>query len=65
LRFCIEYLSYFTITIHRVWYEKKDPSMYDEMLEGVWHPQVMNANIWNMAHPFVLHNAKLMAPLHR
>jgi hypothetical protein len=52
-------------TIHSDWYEKEDPSMYDKVLEGVGHPQVMNVNLWNMAHSFVLHNAKLMGPWHR
>jgi hypothetical protein len=36
--FCIEYLVDFTAIRHRVWNDKKDPSMFDEVLEGGGHP---------------------------
>jgi hypothetical protein len=32
--FCIEYLVDFIATRHRVWDDKEDPSMFDELLEG-------------------------------
>lgn len=34
LVFCIEYMQEYTVTTQRVWDNKEDPSMYDEILEG-------------------------------
>jgi hypothetical protein len=45
LRFCIEYLVDFTTTWHRVWDDKEDPSMFDEMFEGDKHPQIMSIEL--------------------
>jgi len=35
--------------------------MYDEVFEGRGQPQILTANLQDMAHKFVLHNVKLMA----
>jgi hypothetical protein len=45
LRFCTEYLVDFTTTWHRVWDDKEDPSMFDEMFEGDKHPQIMSIEL--------------------
>jgi hypothetical protein len=45
-----------------VWDDKEDPSMFDEVLEGGGHPQIMtHVNLWDIAPYFVLQNAGLMA----
>jgi len=36
--FCTKYLVDFTATRCRVWDDKEDPSMFDEVLEGGGHP---------------------------
>jgi hypothetical protein len=35
--------------------------MFDEVLEGGGHPQIMIADLWGMAHSFVFQNVGLMA----
>ncbi len=45
---------------HMGWH-LKDPSMYDEVLEGRGQPQILIADLQDMAHKFVLHNVELMA----
>ncbi len=61
--FCTKYLVDFTTTSwHRVWDDKKDPSMFGEVLEGGGHPQIMTkVDLWDMACSFVLQNVGLMA----
>lgn len=60
LGFCTKYLVDFTTTRHRVWDDKEDPSMFDEMFEGDKHPQIMSIELWDIAHFFVLQNVELM-----
>jgi hypothetical protein len=45
-----------------MWDDKEDPSMFDEMLEGGVHPQILTTNLRDMAHFFMLQNVGLMAP---
>ncbi len=54
LGFCIEYLQDFTTARHSVWDEKENQTMFDEVLQGNWHPCLMNAYFQDMAHSFVL-----------
>lgn len=61
LRFCIEYLVDFIATRHRVWDDKENPSMFDEVFESDGHPQIMSIELRDMAHSFVLQNVELMA----
>ncbi len=61
LGFCIEYLQDITATRRRVWDDKEDLTMVDEVLEGGGHPWLMDANFRDMVYSFVLHNVKLMA----
>jgi len=51
----------FTTTRHRVWDDKEDPSMFDEMLEGGGCQQIMTVDLWDMAHSFVFQNVGLIA----
>ncbi len=60
LGFCTKYLVDFITIRHRVWDDKEDPSMFDEMFEGDKHPQIMSIELWDMAHFFVLQNVELM-----
>ncbi len=60
LGFCTEYIQDFTATRQRVWYDKEDPTMTNEVLEGGGQPQFMITNLQNMAHSFVLQNMELI-----
>ncbi len=44
LGFYTKYLQDFTTIQHRVWDEKEDQIMFDEMFEGNGHPRVMNVD---------------------
>jgi len=61
LGFCTKYIQGFTTTKERVWDDKEDPNMIDEMFEGNGRLQIMIANLRNMAHSFVLQNVELMS----
>ncbi len=54
LSFCTKYLVDFITIRHRVWDDKEDPSMFDEVIEGGEPPQVMSIEFRNMVHFFVL-----------
>jgi len=54
----------FTATRCRVWDDKEDPSMFDEVLEGGGRPGIMTTNLRDMVHSFVLQNVGLMATWH-
>ncbi len=45
-----------------MWDEKEDPNMSNEMFERNGRPRIMIVKFRDMAHSFVLQNAKLMAP---
>jgi hypothetical protein len=60
LEFWIEYLQNFTATTWQIWDEKEDPKMYDEVLEGYGRSRIMNVDLQDMAHSFILHNVELM-----
>jgi hypothetical protein len=61
LGFCTKYLQDFTTTRRRVWDDKENLTMVNEILEGGGHPLLMDADFQDMAYSFVLHNVKLMA----
>ncbi len=61
LGFCTKYLQDFTATRIRVWDNKEDLTMVDEVFEGGGHPRLMDVKFQNTAYSFVLHNVKLMA----
>ncbi len=61
LGFCTEYLQDFMATRKRVWDDKEDLTMVDEVFDRGGHPQLMDVKFQNMTYSFVLHNVKLMA----
>jgi hypothetical protein len=43
--FCTEYMQTYIITSRRVWDDKEDPTMNDEILEGVGRPKIRTPKI--------------------
>lgn len=62
LGFCIEYIQKVKNTRRRVWDDKEDPTMHDEIFEGNGCPKKMSANLKNWAHSFVIHNVATTEP---
>jgi hypothetical protein len=62
LGFCIKYIQEVNSTRRRVWEDKEEPTMNDEVLEGNGHPRRRSANLKNWAHTFILHNASTTEP---
>ena len=61
--FCTEYMSKFTAVTRRVWDDKEDPTMVDEILQGKGRPRPMSNEFREWAHAFVLDNAHVFEPL--
>ena len=57
LEFCTEYMQEYKTTTRRVWDDKEDPSMYDEILEGDKRPPYLTTNLRKWIHEFVVTNA--------
>jgi hypothetical protein len=53
-----------TTTIQKVWDEKENPRMYDEVFEGTRHGWKLGANLYDMVHSFVLQNVDIMVAWH-
>lgn len=60
LGYCTEYMQDYTITTRRVWDDKEDPSMYDEIIEGAGRMRRLPPDLHQWIHEFVVNNA---APL--
>ena len=60
LGFITEYMSEYNITSQRVWNDKEEPSMVDEILEGKGKPKMLTETMRNAMHDFVLDNAAYM-----
>jgi hypothetical protein len=60
LGFCTEYMTSYSITSRRVWDDKEDPTMNDEILEGVGRSRILTPKIRDWIHEFVVNN---VAPL--
>ena len=60
LGYCTEYMQSYTVTTRRVWDDKEDPSMYDEILEGAERACRLPPDLQQWIHEFVVNNA---APL--
>jgi len=56
--FCTEYMQDYPITRRRVWDDKEDPTMNDEITEGSGRPKTLSADIRHWIHEFVLNNAE-------
>ncbi len=62
LGFCTEYIQDVKSIKGRVWDDKEEPTMHDEILEGNWHSCRLNVDLKSWAHTFVLHNATTTQP---
>ena len=60
LGFCTEYMQEYTSTTRRVWDDKEDPSIYDEILESNEHARRLSPDPQGWIDEFVVKNA---APL--
>jgi hypothetical protein len=60
--FCTEYMQSYTVTSRRVWDDKEDPTMNDEILEGVGRPRILTPKIRDWIHKFVVNNVALLEP---
>jgi len=49
-------------TRRRMWDDKEDPIMHDEILEGNGHLCRLNVDLKAWSHTFVLHNAVALGP---
>jgi hypothetical protein len=52
----------YTVTIRRVWDDKEDPSMYNEILEGAKRARRLPPDLQQWIHKSVVNNA---APLEK
>ncbi len=57
LGLCMEYIPKVKSTRRKVWDDKKEPTMHNEVLEGNGHFRKLSTNLKVWAHTFVLHNA--------
>jgi len=62
LGFITEYMSEYNITSRRVWDDKEEPSMVDEILEGKGEVKVFSEEFRAAMHDFVLDNASHIKP---
>lgn len=57
LGFVTEYMADYNITSRRVWDDKEEPTMVDEILEGKGKPRELSEDLRDLMHEFVLDNA--------
>ncbi len=55
--FCTEYMQEFKGSTRRVWDDKEDPTMYDEILEGSGRVRHLSFELRQWIHEFVVNNA--------
>ena len=65
LGFVTEYMSSYAPRTRRVWDDKEDPSMNDEILEGKGKPQMLSNQLRQWLYDFVCDNAEILEPYHR
>jgi hypothetical protein len=58
LGFCTKYIQKVKSIKRRVWDDKEELTMHDEILEGCGHLRRLGVDLKGWAHSFVLHNAK-------
>ena len=63
--FMNEYLSQYNATTKRSWDDEEEPTMYDEILEGVKRDRPMTPEFQKLIHGFVLDNRAHMEPYRR
>ena len=62
LGFITKYMSDYNITTRRIWDDKEEPSMVDEILEGKGKPKLLSEELWSAMHAFVLDNLAHIEP---
>ena len=62
LGFITEYMSDYNVTTRRIWDDKEEPSMVDEILEGKGKPKLLSEELRNAMHAFVLDNSVHIEP---
>jgi hypothetical protein len=62
LGFCIEYMQACPLTACRLWDDKEDPTMNDEVLEGKGRQQTLTPSLRQWVHEFVVINAAPLQP---
>ena len=60
LGFCTEYMQRCTMSQCRVWDNKEDPTMNDEIPEGKGRRRRLTAELRLWLHKFVLNNVELL-----
>lgn len=60
LGFITEYMAAYRPTSRRVWDDKEDPTMIDEILEGKGKPRVLSEQLRDWMHAFVCDNAVVL-----
>ena len=60
LGFCTEYMQNCTMTSRRVWDDKEEPSMNDEVLQGKGRRRILSPELQQWIHEFVLNNAEIL-----
>ena len=62
LGFITKYMSEYSVTTRRVWDDKEEPSMVDEILEGKGKPKLLSEELRSAMHDFVLDNSAHVEP---
>jgi hypothetical protein len=62
LGFITEYMAHYQPTTRRVWDDKEDPTMTDEVLEGKGKPRMLSDQLRGWLHAFVCDNAAPLEP---
>ena len=62
LGFITEYMSEYNVTTRRVWDDKEEPTMVDEILEGKGKPKRLSDELRSAMHDFVLDNSAHVEP---
>ena len=62
LGFITEYMSDYNVTTRRIWDDKEEPAMVDEMLEGKGKPKLLSEDLRTAMHAFVLDNSAHIEP---
>jgi len=65
LGFITEYMSDYNLTSRRVWDDKEDPTMVDEILEGKGKLKLLSEELRSSMHEFILDNASHIEPYRR
>ncbi len=60
LGFYTEYMQNCTLTSRRVWDDKEEPNMNDEVLQGKGRRRMLSTELQKWIHEFVLNNAEIL-----